>query len=117
MAKQVLLVCLLLALTSCSKIPLGVLGGGGPNVAANTQVGRENVQQAVAQQTRTSAGRDIVTTKREVEANQVDAVTINNDRVPIWLIVALVIGWLAPSPTEIGRGLLGLFSKGKRHGI
>jgi len=111
MAKQVLLVCLLLALTGCGKLPFGMLGGGGPNVAANTQVGRENVQQAVAQQTRTSAGRDIVTTTRDVEADQVDAVTINNDRVPIWLIVALVLGWLAPSPNEIGRGVRGLFKR------
>jgi len=85
--------------------------GGGPNVAANTQVGRENVQQAVAQQTRTTAGRDVVTTTRDVEADQVDAVTINNDRVPIWLIVALVLGWLAPSPNEIGRGVRRLFKR------
>lgn len=110
MAKHLALACLLLALTACGKLPLGMLGGGGPNVAANTQVGRENVQQVVAQQTRTSAGRDIITTQREVEAEQVEAVTINNDRVPIWLIVALVVGWLAPSPNEIGRGVRGLFS-------
>jgi len=112
MAKQVLLVCLLLALTSCGKLPIGMLGGG-PNVAANTQVGRENVQQAVAQQTRINAGRDIITTQREVEAQQVEAVTINNDRLPVWLIVALVVGWLAPSPNEIGRGVRGLFIRGK----
>ena len=112
MAKQVLLMCLLLVLTGCGKLPLGMIGGGGPNVAANTQVGRENVQQVVAQQTRTNAGRDIITTQREIEADQVDAVTINNDRVPIWLIVALVLGWLAPSPNESGRGVRGLFSRG-----
>ena len=111
MAKQVLLMCLLLVLTGCGKLPLGMIGGGGPNVAANTQVGRENVQQAVAQQTRTSAGRDIITTQREVEAQQVEAVTINNDRLPVWLIVALVVGWLAPSPNEIGRGVRGLFKR------
>ena len=111
MAKQVLLMCLLLVLTGCGKLPLGMIGGGGPNVAANTQVGRENVQQVVAQQTRTNAGRDIITTQREVEAQQVEAVTINNDRLPVWLIVALVVGWLAPSPNEIGRGVRGLFKR------
>jgi|GEM_PF-774040 hypothetical protein len=110
MAKHLALVCLLIALTGCGKLPIGMLGGG-PNVAANTQVGRENVQQAVAQQTRTTAGRDVVTTTRDVEADQVDAVTINNDRVPIWLIVALVLGWLAPSPNEIGRGVRRLFKR------
>lgn len=111
MAKHLALVCLLIALTGCGKLPIGMLGGGGPNVAANTQIGRENVQQAVAQQTRTTAGRDVVTTTRDVEADQVDAVTINNDRVPIWLIVALVLGWLAPSPNEIGRGVRRLFKR------
>ena len=109
MAKHLALACLLIALTGCGKLPIGL--GGGPNVAANTQVGRENVQQAVAQQTRTTAGRDVVTTTRDVEADQVDAVTINNDRVPIWLIVALVLGWLAPSPNEIGRGVRRLFKR------
>ena len=104
MAKHLALACLLIALTGCGKLPIGMLGGG-PNVAANTQVGRENVQQAVAQHTRTNAGRDIITTQREVEAQQVEAVTINNDRLPVWLIVALVVGWLAPSPNEIGRWL------------
>lgn len=113
MASRVLLLLLVLLVTSCGKLPLGMLGGGGPNVAANTQVGRENVQQVVAQQTRTNAGRDIITTQREIEAQQVEAVTINNDRLPVWLIVALVLGWLAPSPNEIGRWVRGLFTRGK----
>lgn len=111
MAKQVLLVCLLLALTGCGKIPLGMLGGGGPNVAANTQVGRENVQQAVAQQTRTSAGRDLITSTREVEADSVEAVTINNQETPLWIIASLLFGfilwsyllWMLPSPDQIWR--------------
>ena len=110
MAKHLALVCLLLALTSCGKLPIGMLGGG-PNVAANTQVGRENVQQAVAQQTRTTAGRDVVTTTRDVEADQVDAVTINNQQIPLWMVASMLFGfilwsyllWMLPSPDQIWR--------------
>lgn len=113
MAKHLALTLLLLTLTACGKLPIGLLGGGGPNVAANTQAGRENVQQVVNDQIRTTAGRDVVTTTREVEADKVDAVTINNDRIPVWVIVALILGWLAPSPNEIGRGIRGMFSRRK----
>lgn len=107
MAKHLALACLLIALTGCSKLPLGMLSGGGPNVAANTQIGRENRQAVFSAETGATAGRDVVT--KEVDAQQVEAVTINNDRVPIWLIIALVLGWLAPSPSEIGRGIRSLF--------
>lgn len=107
MAKHLALACLLIALTGCSKLPLGMLSGGGPNVAANTQIGRENRQAVFSAETGSTAGRDVVT--KEVDAQQVEAVTINNDRVPIWLIIALVLGWLAPSPSEIGRGIRSLF--------
>ena len=111
MAKHLVLVCLLIALTGCGKLPLGMLSGGGPNVAANTQVGRENVQQAVAQQTRTTAGRDVVTNTREVQADQVEAVTINNQQVPLWMVALMLFGfilwsyllWMLPSPDQIWR--------------
>jgi len=109
MAKVLVLVCLLLALTSCGKLPIGL--GGGPNVAANTQVGRENVQQAVNQQTRTTAGRDVITSTREVQADQVEAVTINNQQIPLWMVALMLFGfilwsyllWMLPSPDQIWR--------------
>ena len=111
MAKALVLAFLLLTLAGCGKLPLKMLGDGGPNVAANTQVGRENVQQAVAQQTRTTAGRDVVTNTREVEADSVEAVTINNQQVPIWMVALMLFGftlwsyllWVLPSPDQIWR--------------
>lgn len=101
MAVRLLLVLLLT--TSCGSLPLSILGGGGPNVAANTQIGKENRQSVLSVETGSTAGRDVVT--KTVEAKQVETVTINNERIPIWVLIALVIGWLAPSPSEIGRGI------------
>jgi hypothetical protein len=60
---------LILALSGCGGLPLGMLGGG-TNVAANTQVGRENRQTAVAFEERVEAGRDVV--QKEVETGQVE---------------------------------------------
>ena len=99
-----------LLLSNCGKVPLP----GGTNVAANTQVGKENVQQVVAKQERVTAGRDVVTQTKQVEAAQVDAVTINNVQdIPIWLWIALVVGWVLPSPQEIVRSIVDAF-RGRR---
>lgn len=89
-----------------------MLGGGGPNVAANTQIGKENRQAIVSAETGDTAGRDII--RKEVEAETVDTVEITNERIPPWVIIALIIGWLAPSPSEIGRGISRIFSR-RRH--
>jgi hypothetical protein len=100
---------LLTLMTGCSSVPLGILGGGGPNVAANTQIGRENNQTLLSVETGPKAERDVVT--KTVEAEQVENVNVVNERVPIWIIIALVVGWLAPSPSEIGRGIYRLLAR------
>ena len=46
------------------------------NVAANVQAGKENTQQVVASQERTEAGRDIVTTTKQIEDSDGRAVTL-----------------------------------------
>ena len=56
---HVLLLVALLTLVGCGG-PLSLLTGGGPNIAANTQAGKENVQQVVANQTKVEAGRDVI---------------------------------------------------------
>ena len=82
---------LLLLLSACGALPLGMLGGGGPNVAANVQAGKENTQQLVANQERTEAGRDIITETKQIEAASVESVTINNVQdIPIWIWIALI---------------------------
>lgn len=101
-------------LASCAgALPLGLLGGGGgPNVAANVQAGKENTQQLVANQERTEAGRDIITETKQIEAASVESVTINNvEDIPIWVWIALVVGWVLPSPQEMARGFVDLFRR------
>jgi starvation-inducible outer membrane lipoprotein len=105
---------LAILLTGCGALPLGMLGGGGPNVAANVQAGKENTQQVVANQQRTEAGRDIITETKQVEAAAVETVTINNFAdIPVWYWIAFMIGWMAPSPPEMLRAFIGLFRRKK----
>jgi len=89
--------------------PLSLLTGGGPNVAANVQAGKENVQQAVMKQERIEAGRDVVQQTSPVVADKVD--TVNVQQTPVWMILLLILGWLLPSPNEIARGIRGVFKK------
>ena len=94
---------LLLALmltVSCSQLnPLSLLTGSGPNVAANTQVGKENNQNVGF----TTYVKPEV--KAEGSIDTVDQSTTNNTEVDPLLLLLLILGWLAPSPQEIGRGL------------
>jgi hypothetical protein len=105
---RVLLLVALLALSGCGG-PLSLLTGGGPNVAANVQAGKENTQQAVAVQQKTEAGRDIIQQTSPVEAENIEEVNIQ--QTPLWILVLLILGWLLPSPNEIARWIRGLFKK------
>lgn len=99
-------------LTGCGKGPLSLLTGGGPNVAANVQAGKENSQAVVSQTTRNEAGRDVNTA--QVQAEEVKEVVIQE--VPPWVVLLLILGWLLPSPNEIGRWITNLFTRKKRNG-
>lgn len=94
-------------LAACN--PLGLLTGGGPNVAANVQAGKENTQQVVANQTTTEVGRDYTVKETPIEAETIEKVTIQ--QTPVWMILLLILGWLLPSPNEIARGIRSLFKK------
>lgn len=98
-------VLLIVTLTGCSGLSAltSLASGGGTNVAANTQVGKENRQAIASFETGDTAGRDIVS--KEIEAGNVDNVNINNEDIPPWVILLMLLGWLAPSPGEIGRGI------------
>ena len=103
---------LTLLLSSCGLTSL--LPTGGTNVAANTQIGKENKQAVVTyeEEETTSAGRDIITTEvlKEVEAGPVDTLKINNTNIPPWVLLVLLLGWVLPTPTQIGRALYNLVS-------
>lgn len=110
-----LLLLLLLAsmsIASCSKgTPLSLLTGGGPNVAANTQIGKTNNQTVGTTkvvENKVENG-NVKTVDAKVAAETVDKVTVNE--VPPWVILLLILGWLLPSPGEIGRWLTNIFKK------
>ena len=102
---------LTLFLSGCGLSTLMSLGGsGGPTVNSNAQIGKENKQAVVTyeEETVTSAGRDVITTEviKEVEAGPVEKLLISNQNIPPWVMLLLILGWLLPTPTEIGRGIM-----------
>ena len=106
---------------SCSGLnPLGFLTGG-TNVAANTQVGKTNtqtigttkVQESRTEFTDTTVERYEQTQDQEntVKTDSVQNLTINE--IPVWVILLLILGWLLPTPTQIGQGIISLFRRNK----
>jgi hypothetical protein len=89
-----------------------LLTGGGPNVAANTQVAK------VANQT---LGSSVATGDQKIEMvqghnNRVEQVQSQNNRIKTesvekvvinetspWIIVMLMIAWVLPTPQDIGN--------------
>ena len=100
---------LVLFLSGCGLSTLGLLGGSdGPTVNSNAQIGAENRQavMSVEQTEEVTAGRDVITTEvlKEVETGMVEKLNIQN--IPPWVMILLLLGWLLPTPTEMGRGML-----------
>jgi hypothetical protein len=108
--------CLLLLLSSCglTSLPFFGGGGGGPTVNSNAQVGKENKQAVVTYEEEQSnnAGRDVITTEilKEIETGTVEDFSITNTNIPVWVMLLLILGWLLPTPTQIGQGLYNLVS-------
>ena len=94
---------LCLFLSGCgvmSWLPFG--GSSGTSVNSNAQIGAENTQAVVSIDETTSVGRDMVT--KEIETGMVEKLNIQN--IPPWVILLLILGWLLPTPTEMGRGMV-----------
>lgn len=101
-------ILLALLLSSCGQIP-SFLTGGGPNVAANTQIGKENYQGVTT--TIDRSVRPEIRPEGPVDNINQDNSTVNISEIDPLLLLLLIIGWLAPSPSEMGRGLLKLFRR------
>ncbi|MDG4650134.1 bacteriophage spanin2 family protein [Roseibacterium sp. SDUM158017] len=109
----------LVALAACGG-PLSLLTGGGPNVAANVQAGAENRQAAVSieRQAPTLSLRPNARTgnveqstgETGVRTERVETIIVRND-VPPWVWLLAILGWLLPSPGEIGRSIAGLWGR------
>lgn len=107
--------CLILLLSSCGLTGLPFFsGGGGPTVNSNAQIGKENKQAVVTyeEEQSNSAGRDVITTEvlKEIETGAVEDLRISNTNIPVWVMLLLILGWLLPTPTQIGQGLYQLVS-------
>ena len=108
MAKRVIIICLPLLLGGCLGLPSFLAPSGGVSVTPiGTNIAREVEQTAVKQETTTSAGRDVIQTEtiKEVELGPAETVTVNNQDTPMWLILVALIGWLLPTPTQMGIAL------------
>jgi hypothetical protein len=113
----VVVFAIFLTLSSCGTSPLSLLTGGGTNVAANTQVGKTNSQTVgtttnvapSASVKATTASLDQSNTTNKTSIEKADKVTVNENSA--WLILFALIGWILPSPNEIGRWFKSLFTK------
>lgn len=106
-SRMLLLLSVLTLTASCSNGPLSLLTGGGPNVAANTQIGRENVQNVGVN----TSLRPQLRVEAPVETVVQDTSTTKNTEIDPLMLILLILGWLAPSPSEMGRGILKLFRR------
>lgn len=108
-------------LTGCGTVgnPLKFLSGGGTNVAANTQVGKTN-SQTLGTTTNIAPTVDVRPNSRvdtidqsnntsKVSSDRVETVVVNE--VPLWVVILLILGWLLPSPNEIGRWIRNPFRR------
>ena len=93
--------------------PMSLLGGGGPNVAANVQAGAENNQTGVQVGDITKAE---TVYSGVAPSGSVGSLNISNQDIPIWVILLLILGWVLPSPQEIWRGFLKTITLGKYRG-
>ena len=96
----------ILLLSSCSQIP-PFLSGGGTNVAANTQLGKENTQNLGVNTT----VRPRLRVEAPVETIVQDTSTTKNTTIDPLMLLLLILGWLAPSPSEMARGFINLFKR------
>ncbi|PCJ04126.1 MAG: hypothetical protein COB16_19505 [Rhodobacteraceae bacterium] len=112
-----LFVCLVLA--ACGT-PVGKLAGamgGGPNVAANVQAGRTNAQTVGAanftdQRVSRSQARSIEQSagRTGVRSESVQTVVVNEGAKP-WLLLLGLLGWLLPTPMQIGKAAASGFGR------
>lgn len=118
MITRVILVVMSFTLASCGSIPFLFSGGGGPSVTTvGTQLAKEANQQVVNDQSniRTEDGDIEVTELQDtVTTRDVERINIKNTDIPPWIIIALILGWLAPSPGEMGRGLMSMITSLRR---
>lgn len=129
MRRLVFVALALAVLAGCSagavaKAAVGAVAGGGPNVAANTNVGRNNLQAlggADVSEFRlegvTAGSVQQSRDESKVKADRVERVTVNEapPGLPVWLqVVGAVFLWWLPSDREISRNVRGWLAARRR---
>lgn len=115
MKRLVVTIPLIFILSGCLN-PLSLLGGSGPNVAANVQAGKENNQSVIDNSSDVSGENVNIDNSQVSSSGKVESVKILNQDIPMWVIVLLVLGWMLPSPAEIWRGFLKTITLGRYRG-
>lgn len=98
-----LLLVLTLPLSSCGTNPLNLLTGGGPNVAANTQIGKTNNQTVGVNNTQAPT----VSLRPKARVDNIDqsSNSTTNNELPVWVwvigILLLIVGWVTDTPATI----------------
>lgn len=103
-----LMLVFLVSACSPSQLLSSVLGGGGVN--ANANIGKE-VTQGVQVNSNVTREAPKVSVAPEARVDNIDQRTVNNTEIDPLLLALLVIGWLAPSPGEIVRGVKNMFKR------
>lgn len=96
-----------LFLSSCSPLDVaGALLGSGPNI--NGQIGAENTQGIKIDATKQAP---TVTVRPKGRVDTIDQRTTNITETDPLMLALLIIGWLAPSPAEIGRRIKSMITR------
>ncbi len=56
-------------------------------------------------ETTTSAGRDVITNETLATVDEVETQNITNNQIPPWIIFVALLGWLLPTPTQMGLAI------------
>lgn len=112
-----LLICA--ALASCAKVA-GIVGGAlgsGPNVAANVQAGRTNAQTVGKatfsdQRIEDTEARSIEQSAGDtrVRSESVETLIVQED-VPAWVWLLALLGWVLPTPQQMGAALFSMIAR------
>lgn len=115
--RSLLLPLALISIAGCSNPALSFLTGGGPNVAANTQLGQQNTQTIGKTEqnsnevtVKESENVSVTQDKQDIKSEKIDTVVVNNTTDPktFALLVALFVLWsyllyMLPSPDQIWK--------------
>ena len=99
------LVVLAILLSGCS--PLSMLSSAlSPAPAVDVQAGKTNEKvTGVSSKGDSVEGESVTVHKAEKFANVTATELIHDERVPWWVWLMMILGWVLPSPIEIWRGL------------